>query len=314
MKRKIKDAKIVGQTLENNNRGKDRNIFSEAVKIGIIIATIFSVLLSFCKIFILNESQLLYLFSVMAQVVGGTFGLTLTAYIFFVGKLREIAEDDDIYYDAINSLLNNYFCDLFLIAITCGIAIIFCVIGIITLNNWISIFPLIINTSVLFSLIGILAILSFGIMLLNPRKIDNEIEKLKKSADAFYNIESDNSGDFGEFLRTYNMLESLIITFAEKFLNTNNYNYTNYKPRIIQSLKVLAKNQIINGELLSEINELRMYRNALVHGVDFSVSQNVCERILEIYSRLNKTYEVFCNYGIKSSEWDSMIKEQYNFR
>ena len=72
------------------------------------IATVLSVILSACcdALFVPNENQLLYLFSAMAQVIGGVFGLTLTAYVFFVDKFKESTRDDDTLYDATTAILN----------------------------------------------------------------------------------------------------------------------------------------------------------------------------------------------------------------
>ena len=71
-------------------------------------------------------------------------------------------------------------------------------------------------------------------------------------------------------------------------------------------------NEIVNGSLLNEINELRMYRNGLVHGVDFDVTQDVCDRISEIYDALTHAFDVFKNYGRNSEEWTAAIKKVYN--
>lgn len=288
--------------------------FGKILLWSIGIATVLSVILSACcdAIFVLNENQLLYLFSAMAQVIGGVFGLTLTAYVFFVDKFKESTKDDDTLYDATTAILNRYFHILILIAITCGLIILLCMIGIIDLHNWMAIYPFVINESLFLFLIGITAILTFGTMLLDPGKLDKEIKKMKKSAEKYYQSTASASGDFREFLKTYNLLERVIIDFAQECVkDQNSYRY-NYKPQIIQSLKVLGLNEIVNGSLLNEINELRMYRNGLVHGVDFDVTQDVCDRISEIYDALTHAFDVFKNYGRNSEEWTAAIKKVYN--
>lgn len=278
------------------------------------IATVLSVILSACcdAIFVLNENQLLYLFSAMAQVIGGVFGLTLTAYVFFVDKFKESTRDDDTLYDATTAILNRYFHILILLAITCGLIILLCMIGIIGLHNWMIIYPFVINESLSLFLIGITAILSFGTMLLDPGKLDKEVKKMKRSAEKYYQSAASTSGDFREFLKTYNLLEHVIIDFAQECIKDQNSYQYNYKPQIIQSLKVLELNKIVNGPLLNEINELRMYRNGLVHGVDFNVSKEVCNRISEIYDTLKHGFDVFRSHGRNSEEWTVAIKDVYN--
>lgn len=291
-----------------------RSHFSITILCGLGIATLISVFSSiyFEPMVILNENQLLYLFSAMAQTIGGVFGLTLTAYVFFVDKFKESAKNDDTYYEATAALLNRYFYILILIAVTCGATIIMCIVGIVVLHNWIVVYPFIIDESVLLFLIGIISILVFGTMLLDPEKLDKEIAKMKKQAEEYYQAAgSTESGDFSDFLKTYNLLEKVIIEFAKECVKGQTTYYQTYKPQIIQSLKVLNKSEIINGALLSEINELRMYRNGLVHGVDFNVTQDACSRISEIYNALKHAFDIFKNNGRDSEEWITAIRNVY---
>lgn len=194
-------------------------IFSSLV--AIIILSIFLGKF-FDSYFFLNENQLLYLFSTIAQVTGGIFGLTLTAYVFFVDKFKESSRDDSTYYDATSALLKRYFYILILIAFICGITIFFSIAGIITLHNLNVIYSFIINESVLFFLIGIIVTLTFGVMLLDPEKLEKEITVLQKRAEEYYhNTSSDANGDFRDFLKTYNKLEHLIIQFSDIYRRTN---------------------------------------------------------------------------------------------
>lgn len=291
------------------------SLFGRLIGSGIVIITIISALVSACfaPVFHLNENQLLNLFSSMAQILGGLFGLTLTAYVFFVDKFKESAKEDEIYYDATATILKRFFHTLIMIAFTCGVTISFCIIGTISLHNWSLVYPFIINESILLFMLGIVSTLVFGIMLLDPEKLDKEISKMKKQAEAYYQSNaSAKAGDFREFLRTYNQLETIIIDFAKNLVYNQQQYYRNYKPQIIQSLKVLGGNEVINGALMTEINELRMYRNGLVHGVDFNVSQDACNRISTIYAVLKNAYNVFEKNGKGSSEWTEAIRKIYD--
>ena len=288
--------------------------FSITISICLGFATLLNILISFFRpLFVLNENQLLYLFSAMAQIIGGVFGLTLTAYVFFVDKFKESAKDDETYYDATAALLNRYFRILIVIAISCGLTIFFCIAGIIILHNWTVVYPFVINESVVLFVISVTSILLFGTMLLDPGKLDREIAKMKKKAEEFYQtIDATASGDFIVFLKSYNLLEHIIIDFAEECMKNQSDYRNNYKPRIIQSLKVLGYNQIINSLLQGEINEFRMYRNALVHGIDFFVPQKVCVRISEIYQALQKAFDVYKKSGKDSEEWNTAIRKVYD--
>lgn len=296
---------------ELNNNG---DFFSSVLLWSLGFATLISAVLSLLDfvIFALNENQLLYLFSVMAQVAGGIFGLTLTAYVFFIDKFKEFPRKDETLYDATTALQNQYFRSVILVALTCGLVISLCIIGIIALHTYVIVIPFIINESVLLFLIYTVAILAFGTMLLDPEKLDKELKRMKKEAEEYYHSASTaGSGDFTEFLKTYNLLEHLIIDFAKECMKSQNIHRYDYKPQIIQSLNILNWSEIVNGPLLNEINELRMYRNGLVHGVDFIVTQDVCERIHKIYSTLKHAFDVFRSQGNRSEEWSYAIKSVY---
>ena len=281
---------------------------------GAVLATVISLILAYFykNIFILSENQLLYLFSTMAQVTGGLFGFTLTAYVFFVDKFKESTSGDDALYDATVSILARYFSNLIVIGSTCGIVLFVCIFGIIDINNWMCIYSLVINEGVSLFIVLVTEILIFGIMLLDPNKLDKEVKRLKKDAERYYEVEASGEGDFREFLKTYNMLEQLIIKFAEVCSSESKGYFYNYKPQIIQSLKVLIKNEIVSFELVDEINELRMYRNALVHGIDFSIAQEVCNRIDKIYETLNDAFIVYKENGRDSVEWRNEVEKIYD--
>ena len=287
--------------------------FSRIMICSLIVATLISLLFTcFCiTIFELNENQLLYLFSTMAQVTGGLFGLTLTAYIFFVDKFKESTRGDDVLYDATMSILDRYFCNLSWIGIMCGVVIFLCVFGIIDMHNWLIIYPFVINQGVILFIFLMILILAFGIALLDPNKLDKEVKRLKNDVEKHYKSGASKEGDFREFLKSYNLLEHLIINFAEACLSENKRFLYDYKPQIIQSLKVLTKSEIINYVLVNEINELRMYRNALVHGIDFSIAQEVCNRIQKIYVTLNNAFEIYQEKGRDSEEWKNVKQKIY---
>lgn len=289
--------------------------FSISILIGILCATLLSLIVAliFDPFFALNENQLLYVFSSMAQIIGGVFGLTLTAYVFFVDKFKESTQGDDTYYDATSSLLRRFFQTLALIATACGLTILPSILGIISLHNWTTVYPFIINESVLLFVLSLVSILLFGVMLLDPDKLEKEI---KRQVEAVREQKATNRlGDFTDFLGNYNSLQEVLIEFASRLVYSKEVSpqdFRKYKPQIIQALKVLNGKQIINYSLLAEIDELRMYRNALVHGVDFTVSQDVCDRIEEIYSTIKNAYEVYLKEGTNSKQWEESIKKVYN--
>lgn len=289
--------------------------FTKTILICLLGVTVLNIIWVFSvkPLFLLNENQLLYLFSSMAQIIGGVFGLTLTAYVFFVDKFKESTQGDDTYYDATLALLRRFFQALITIAISCGLTIILCILGITALHNWTTVYPFIINQCVLLFVISLTSVLTFGGMLLDPDKLDKEVRR--QMHDATANTVTDKDGDFTEFLKYYNLLQEVIINFAQSLVynkEVNIFEFRQYKPQIIQSLKVLSIKEVINGALREEIDNLRMYRNGLVHGVNFSISQSVIDRVVRIYNAINNAYEVYKANPRGGEKWDEAIRQVYS--
>lgn len=304
-------------------KGSGTNYYFLCLISSVLVATVWSAFFPLVGVpaYFLNENQLLYLFSVIAQVIGGLFGLTLTAYVFFIDKIKDSARDDETLYDATNALLSQCFHRLILIAAICGATIFLSVLGIIALNNWSEDFYFLINESTLLFLIDTTAILVFGIQLLDPRKLDKELNQIKRDTEKYYMpTASTKQGDFTKFLQTYNKLEDTIKHFAETCMcmeveahTSLNSNSSFYKPKILQSLNILCSREIINGPLLDEINRFRKYRNSVVHSSEkIVVSKSACDRIEQIFDAIDEAYKVYIDPNKTLEKWEGAIRKIYD--
>ncbi len=129
----------------------------------------------------------------------------------------------------------------------------------------------------------------------------------KDSIDAEYQSKTDTneqpSENFSPFITDYNILEKLIKDFACSLINSPN---SVHKIQIFDSLDILLRNEIINREAYSMIDEFRRYRNALVHSLDIDKSVNPT-----IYKELNKIYTLLkAIYDAQVTENDSGFKEK----
>ena len=248
----------------------------------------------------LSENQILYIFSTVSQVIGGMFGLTLTGYIFFESKLTEKAREDITLYDQVEVLKGQYFDKILFIGVLCVLSIITCILNISLYNPPIEnnlIYDYLLNQAILFSLFEIILIVEFSWSVLNPKRITQLSDKLKiilekQIKDEIHKNEVKQI-EFTEFLKYYNMLEELIITYANELVQSNDRNlkyHKEYKPQIIQSLRILNSHEILNKELFNEINEIRQYRNYTVHGTNFTVDSDIFDRLKNIFEALNDVY------------------------
>lgn len=110
-------------------------------------------------------------------------------------------------------------------------------------------------------------------------------------------------------------MQEVIINFAKSLVynkEVNIFEFRQYKPQIIQSLRVLSIKEVINGTLREEIDNLRMYRNGLVHGINFSISQSVIDRVVRIYTAIENAYKTYKANPQGGEKWDEAIRQIYD--
>ncbi len=135
--------------------------------------------------FHLGENQSLFLFSTMAQVVAGLFGLTLTAYVFFADRLRNLAQEVDSYCEAVDTLLTRSFRRLIFISVICWITFLCSVVGIISLSYGVA-YARIMKHTVVFFFASITLVLCFGVTMLDPNKLTKEATRQKQEVQHRY--------------------------------------------------------------------------------------------------------------------------------
>lgn len=293
-----------------------RGLYIEILLI-LIIMVINAVISYFLKpLLLLSENQILYLMSTMAQAIAGLFGLVLAAYAIIDPKLKEVGSKDDQSADSIEKLRHKYFNNIIVLSIMCGMTIISCLFTLSTyaeLSN--KIIPILLNQSTLLSVGSIILFLYFGCTLLNPNALSNLSKEELKSINKEY---GDEDKDFKPFVAYYNRLEALIIGYATELMNqelklTKSYQYmSNGKKQIhiIQALEILNMKEIINRDILIKIDELRRYRNALVHSLDEQkVNPAIFEELKTIYEKL---YEIYQSKD-DNELWRETIRNLYNY-
>jgi uncharacterized protein YutE (UPF0331/DUF86 family) len=242
----------------------------------------------------LSENQILYFFSTSSQVIAGLYGLTLTGFIFFNDKLNERVKEDETLYDAVEIMKARQYSQIKIMGLFC----IACISSSLTIINTFNVkyenlykdgFDYLLNQSMVLIFTEIVLIVLFSWYSMNPKSIDKINEYLKKQNEYDTSLEE---GNFQEFLKYYNGIESMIIRQSNNLTNFPVFevsikNNKFYRPNILDALKILISAEIIDKELADNINELRKYRNSVVHAEEPQVSKKASEDIKKIYERLN---------------------------
>ena len=279
------------------------------------LSMIVSFVISFITYFInrpfwFNENQLLYIFATIAQVTGGLFGLTLAAYTIIDDKLKKIGESEESSVDYTNQIRAENFNNLISISILSILSIIFSLLVISVYRNRhmeITIFFMM-ETVCLFVLL-LIKIYAF-IQGVNPNNIKIKKEKEKEQFDAEYPVSSGmTEKSFISFIIYYNTLEKTVKRLAQKQLSR-----IYYKANIgfVDALSILREHDIISQKCYAQINELRRYRNSLVHSTEnnqivnptlFEILKNICNLLKALDNASNNDD----TYSMAKKELDSYV-------
>lgn len=238
----------------------------------------------------LNENRVLYVSSTLSQVVATLFGLSITGYIFFDGKLKNDVEEDESLIDIVGDLKAKYKSKiLFAGSLTC-LSIFLCIINMcLSANNFIAIF--VFDNSLVITFYSIVEIILFVKKIIDPKKIQEESsngkrqleKKLGEKTDSFSEQNNSDKVSLEDFLKTYNSIESSISNLVSSSVKIDG-KYTN----MYQNLKILRYEGKIDTKLFEKINVIRRYRNYLVHGQDMIMDEKVYYLAKKINEELEK--------------------------
>lgn len=266
-----------------------------------IFFTLINIIFSFVsryiqKPFWLNENQLLYIFATIAQVTGGLFGLTLAAYALIDDKLKKIGDIEETSFDYTNQIRSDSFYNLILISLLSISTIILSVLVLSLYRNRyieVTIFFILETIYLFFQLL--IEIFIF-IKNANPVNIAIKKQEEKELFDSEYSaLSNDDAKSLGSFISYYNILENSIKNLAQMLISDKN---GSTQLQIMDSLDILRDHKIISQKCYAKINELRLYRNSLVHSTEntqiinpvlFDTLQHICDLFLDITKESNNT-------------------------
>lgn len=257
--------------------------------IGIwLLMAISSILLyHFYPVFILNENQILYIFSSASQVIAAIYGLIITGYIFLRNELDRKADKDETYEEIISLLKTEYFLSIISISITAFTSISLCFLVLADeTHHSIAILNYLINITIVTIIMTLLIIFSFVIKILNPNSLEIASDKLKEITTS---DKADNKGSLELFLQTYNTIEYILDKYGTSLMYNNIDNIKPAKSKRIAKTKladILFKGEKINLELRDKLIELISFRNSLIHGSDLTLSTKDVELAQEVLNRL----------------------------
>lgn len=237
---------------------------------------------------LLNENQVLYLFSTSGQVIAGIYGLTLTGFIFFRNELSREEFEDETLTEAVEALKKRYFELLLFISalvvftiLLSNLAISYEAVGPVRANK------IIINVGQSAFVTSLCAITYFIFDVISPKKIEVVSRRLQSKVDPKRSEQT--KGGLEEFLRNYNQIEALLIESGQPYQQTTSANYDPRYTRRISNARlaeILLRGEKIAKDLFQKIRELITLRNAIIHGAEPVVSQELIHASAQVLQEL----------------------------
>ncbi|MBB1322271.1 hypothetical protein [Shewanella sp. SR43-8] len=244
-------------------------------------------------ILVLNENQILYLFSTSAQVLAGVYGLTLTGFIFFRNELSREELEDETLVEAVESLKNRYFTLLVFVTLSSVVTLLLSNLAISYESTGTTLSTIIINSAQSAFVTTLLAVTYFIFEVISPKRIERESRKLQNQVDPAR--EETIKGSLEEFLKNYNELEEIIAKYGSIYQTTSSTEYPSRPRRHISNAKLsemLFRNEKISESLYGEIKALITLRNSIIHGAEPVVSEKIVMDSSTILSELRKALDL----------------------
>lgn len=253
--------------------------------------TIAAMLNVFClkiDIWFLNENQILYIYSALAQVIGALLGITIAGYAVVDQKNKKMKDFDDSVEEYIDRISENQYQIVKRIIWLSISALVLCfgVLSSYRLFDQIVSFGMV-EAMILFGMI-IFALLDFS-RFLSP----DTIKKMSSKDTAMYDevrTSLDEIYSFSRFITLYNQMEETI-----KYLSAVQIDRQQslYKIQTKEAMMILLNYEIISQQTNNVIQDIRMYRNALVHSAseDKNVNSDMYERLKDILFFLTRIKE-----------------------
>lgn len=263
---------------------KGRNLLPcEVIAYSLVIFTFLSTASIFIgyisPIVILNDNQILYLFSTSAQVIAAIYGLTLTGYIFLRSELNREQDNDESKIVVIDSLKKRYYSLLIFITFLSIFTILISNFAISYASSTKSLFVTpSINIGQSLLVVNLFIISYFIFDILDPKNIERASKALQQNIDPTENREE--KGSIENFLNYFVEIDSTLQKYGQSYLaKRREQNGEPDKPynRVPTKMLVdtLFRESKITLEDKDEIKKLIDLRSAIVNGAELEVSSKI---------------------------------------
>jgi hypothetical protein len=236
----------------------------------------------------LNESQILYLTSTSAQVIAAVYGLTLTGFVFFRNELSREESEDESLREAVESLKARYFGFLWFITALVIVSLLLANLTIASENSAkIPFKNFILNAGQAAFFTSLLAVAYFVFDVISPKRIERASKGLQSGLDP--QVAGQRTGNLDEFLNNYNQIEALLDDAGREFhVSASTEDERRFRRRMpnVRLAEILVRSGRIDGRLHRTLRDVITLRNAIIHGGDPVVSEEMVKASGEVFQAL----------------------------
>lgn len=246
-------------------------------RIGYEVFAVMQVLVVYISLhprFGLDQGTLEQLLFVSVQILTSLYGITMTGYVFFLGRIDALIQTDSTFEDVTFALKKRFNHMVWSITAAVLLALLGCGLGVYLKSYEVQMpefaYPLLVNESLLFIGTAVVFIMYYIVNVVDPDNLRRAADTLRKTLEP----ELGTPGNAAYFLTQFAALERQCMEMLPEALQKT--------PLGSAQLDFLVQHDVMSSHAAKEVGELRQYYSCVLHGTSMSVSSAACERLANL--------------------------------
>ena len=223
-----------------------------------------------------------------AEVVAGLYGLTLTGYIFFLDRLQQKADDDELLEDIITLLKKRYHNMVLILSLTC-FSVILLAFSFVIYNVESNLLPDYMHRfwgfeALFMVFVALIFNIYFVITVVDPDKIPRASLLYKQKLSSGEN----EFGSLQEFLQDYEDIEHLLMEkgqgLAVSQIGTNPWKAIKH----LNGKEKIEIRKLVSDPLLKNLTILNQYYSYMIFSQEMTVTKEMCDLAKRVKVELNQ--------------------------
>lgn len=282
----MKRSRSFGASARDINHWLNRHPLAVIAHVGNTVLTVTQLVVVFVSLhpqFSADTAIQEQMMWVGAQILTGLFGVTMTGYVFFLGRINDMVRADHTAADVAEMLKKQFNHRVWFVSTVYLLALLDS--GLTAyLKNWTAqipgrLLPLLYNEALYFAGADIIFILYFIVNVVDPDNLRRAADQLRKRLEA----DTAEAGDTVWFLNRFSQLEEQICRLLPAAMRSN--------PLGQEQISLLTRQGLLPEELRQTADWLRQYQSCVLHGTGTFVSRRACADLQKVLNAISERTE-----------------------